>query len=337
MVPRLGLHHLSVLVALAETGGATAAAARLALTQSAVTHRLREAERRVGAPLARRVEGRMALTPEGERLRDFAERALGELLRIEQAIAEARSEGRALVRFGQATYSRFHWLPAFLDNLARVDPGLTVDLSGRATQRPFAALREGSVDVSTVYGRPAAADRFRWVRLSSDPLVAAMAPTHPLAAAPVADSAAFGETRLYTYPLTVEPGFEWETLLGPPENPFRRITPLATPEAAIDLLRAGFGAALFSRWAVAPELADGTLVERPIAREGVTLDWWAVMRAEEGAGSPAGRLVRALVDWAGLRRRALATLGFDTEGGAVGGEAEGGAPGLSRRAPSRRG
>ena len=316
MVPRLGLNHLSVLVALAETGGATAAAARLGLTQSAVTHRLREAERRVGAPLARRVEGRMALTPEGERLRDFAERALGELLRIEQAIAEARSEGRALVRLGQATYSRFHWLPAFLDALAEVDPGLSVDLSGRATQRPFAALRDGSVDVSTVYGRPAGAERFRWVRLSADPLVAAMAPAHPLAAAEVADSAAFGDARLYTYPLTVEPGFEWETLLGAPQNPFRRITPLATPEAAIDLLRAGFGAALFSRWAVAPELADGTLVARPISETGVSIDWWAVTRAEDGPDSPAGRLTRALVDWAALRRRAFATLGFEGEGGA---------------------
>ncbi|MGM0585839.1 MAG: LysR family transcriptional regulator [Pseudomonadota bacterium] len=313
MIPRLGTHHLAVLVALAETGTATAAAARLGLTQSAVSHRLREAERRLDLPLARRAEGRLFLTPEGERLRELAARFLGDLARLERSLEAEREGGRRLVRLGQATYSRFHWLPAFLDNLAQTEPQLTVDLSGRATQRPFEALREGAVDVSTVYGRPAATSPFRWIRLGADPLVAVMSPDHPLAGRPWIDGSNFGEARLYTYPLTVEPGFEWEALLGPPAAPLRRITPLATPEAAIDLLRAGYGVALFSRWAIAPELADGTLTARPYGPDGMSLDWWAVLRADEPEDSPAERLAAALVAWAARHERPLATLGFETD------------------------
>ena len=48
MLPRLDIKHLAVLVSVAETGSVTAASARLGLTQSAVSHRLREAERRLG-------------------------------------------------------------------------------------------------------------------------------------------------------------------------------------------------------------------------------------------------------------------------------------------------
>ena len=313
MVPKLGMHHLAALAALSETGGVTAAAARLGLTQSAVTHRLREAERRLGAPLAQRVEGGWALTPEGERLHALAARTVTELTRLEQAIAAERRAGARQARLGQATYSRYHWLPAFLGFLAETAPGLTVDLSGRATARPFAALLEGSVDVSMVYGRPPGADRFEWLRLGPDPLLAVTAPVRPLAELAWIDSAALGDARVYIYPLSGEPGFGWESLLGAPDAPFRRITEMPTPEAVIDLVRAGFGVGFFSRWAAAPEIADGTLVARPVGPDGLTLDWWAVTRSGEPPESPARRLAEALVAWSRRRAKALSTLAFEPE------------------------
>ena len=310
MIPRLGMNHLTVLVALAETGGVTAAARRLGLTQSAVSHRLREAERRVGLPLVRRTDGRVSLTAEGERLRAFAARMVDELLRIERDFAAAGADGQALVRLGQATYSRYHWLPAFLDHLSTTEPGLTVDLSARAATRPFLALLEGAADVSTVYGRPRDAPRFRWLRLGSDPLVAAVAPGHRLAAEPFIDSRAMQDDRLFAYPLSGEPGFEWEALIGAPEAPFRNVTQMPTPESVIDLVRAGMGVGVFSRWAIQPELTDGTLVARDLGAEPVTLDWWAVLRETDDADSPPARLAQALADWGAARAAPLATLSF---------------------------
>ncbi|MEJ2028240.1 MAG: LysR family transcriptional regulator, partial [Limibacillus sp.] len=274
MIPRLSLNHLNLLVALADTGSVTAAAGRLGITQSAVSHRLREAERRVGLPLTLRGEQGLVLTPEGERLRAFGERFIKELVRLEQEMRAAGGGGRALLRLGQATYSRYHWLPAFLDYLADCEPTLSIDLSGRATARPFASLLEGSVDVSTVYGRPSALPRFRWRKLGSDPLVAVMAPGHRLASESFLDSTNMGDERFYTYP-------------------------------------AGFGVGIFSRWAVAPELSDGTLLARPVGPEGMVLDWWAVSRARDPKDGPAERLADALVHWGGRVERPLSTLGFE--------------------------
>jgi LysR family transcriptional regulator for metE and metH len=313
MVPRLELRHLSVLGALAETGSVTATARRLGVTQSAVSHRVREAERRLGVTLARRAEGGLALTQEGERLRACAERFLDELGRLEGELERSRGRGRQPVRLGQATYSRYHWLPTFLEHLAAREPQMDVDLSGRATARPFAALIDGSVDVSTVYGRPSALPRFRWYWLASDPLVAVMAPDHPLAADAYVDSRTIGDTRVYTYPLSAEPGFEWEALVGPPAEPFRRLTQMPTPESAIDLMRAGFGIGIFSQWAVEPELADGTLIAKPIGEAGLSLDWWAVVRGRDPGDGPAVRLAEALVAWGRRHEQGLASLGFGGE------------------------
>ncbi|MHA3977564.1 LysR family transcriptional regulator [Halovulum sp. GXIMD14794] len=311
MLPRLGLNHLALISALAETGGVSAAAARLGITQSAASHRLREAERRTGSILVTRTPSGATLTPEGERLRAFADRVLPDLARLEQEIATSAGGPRRLVRLGQATYSRWHWWPAFLDHLKRREPDLAVDLSGAATARPLGALQDGLADVSTIYGRPSTLKRFRWVRLATDPLVAVMAPGHPLAALDYVDTTMLGETRVYTYPFATEPGFEWELMLGQPTEPLRNLAPMPSPEAVIDLVRAGFGISFLSRWAIEPELADGTLIARPAAAGGFGLDWFAVTRADEPEDGPAARLVRALVAWQGGRGAGLATLGFE--------------------------
>lgn len=78
MFPRLGANHLALLGVLAETGSLTVAAQRLGITQSAASHRLREAERRTGVALARKAPGGVWLTQEGERLRAVGERFLDE-------------------------------------------------------------------------------------------------------------------------------------------------------------------------------------------------------------------------------------------------------------------
>ena len=58
---------LRLLVAVADTGSFTAAAERLDLTQSAVSHAVRTAERKVGAVLFERGRRGAVPTPAGER------------------------------------------------------------------------------------------------------------------------------------------------------------------------------------------------------------------------------------------------------------------------------
>jgi len=314
MIPRLAVHHLTLLSALSETGSMTTSAARLGVTQSAASHRLKEAERRLGLALARRAENRIELTPEGERLRRLGETFLAELFRLEQELEASARRAKLLVRLGQATYSRYHWFPAFLAYLETVDPQLSVDLSSRATAHPLASLLDGSVDVSLVFGREPALSQFRSIKLGTDPIVAVLARKHPLAAEAVVNSENMGDERFFVYPLTAEPGFDWTTLLGAPTQPFRRMTPMPTPEAVIDLVRANFGVAIFSKWAIEPELADGTLVSRPIAKGGVSLDWWCVRRAADPEDGPAARLAAALAAWSRETDRALSTLAFGGDG-----------------------
>src|SRR3954462_9479459 len=100
----LELRHLEMLVVLAETGSVTQTSQRLRITQSAVTHRITEAQRRLGVRLVKKVGRRVLLTPAAQRLQDVAARCLEEVARAEQDIVAQFGRSVEVVRFGQAVY-----------------------------------------------------------------------------------------------------------------------------------------------------------------------------------------------------------------------------------------
>ncbi len=310
MIPKLEVRHLLMLQAITETGSVTRAAERLAVTQSALTHRIREAERRLGVALFKRVGRRVFLTPAGERLQGTAVRVIDELQRAEDELRVPSGQAREVVRLGQGTYSRFHWLPELVNVLARTEPDLEIDLVARATHQPLVALQEGAADAVIVQGERRETGRFRWLRLQPDQLVAIMAPTHALAHKPYLVAEDFADERYITYSLTPEPGFEWQQVMRPANVRPRRLSLVQVPEAIIDLVRAGFGVSVLSSWFVEPEVEDGTLVAKPVTRDGITLNWWLAIRATEREGSPTRRLADAIIAWSGRAEGGLATLGF---------------------------
>ena len=62
----LEIRHLRLVVAIAETGSVTRAGERLYLTQSALSHQLKDIESRLNTPLFHRVGKRMVPTAAGE-------------------------------------------------------------------------------------------------------------------------------------------------------------------------------------------------------------------------------------------------------------------------------
>lgn len=121
---------LRVLVAVAEAGGFSAAAAALGLTQSAVSHSVRGSEAKIGAVLFARGRSGASPTPAGERAVGHARR----ILRLYEVMgAEVRSAGRAapegdtltgVLRIAAFRSAALHLLPPALERLTARHPGI---------------------------------------------------------------------------------------------------------------------------------------------------------------------------------------------------------------------
>src|SRR2546430_16055914 len=92
---QLEIRHLKLVAAIAETGSVTRAGHRLHLTQSALSHQLRDAEEQLGTPLFERRSGRMPLTAAGERLLCSARTVLEGLERAEKGIQKGKGKIQA--------------------------------------------------------------------------------------------------------------------------------------------------------------------------------------------------------------------------------------------------
>src|SRR6202163_2585876 len=99
MSPKLEVRHLKLLVTVAEEGSVTRAGLRLHLTQSALSHQLRDAEERLRTRLFDRIGKRMVLTPAGKRLLASARAVLEELDGAEREIRQGSGCLREVLRF----------------------------------------------------------------------------------------------------------------------------------------------------------------------------------------------------------------------------------------------
>ncbi|MER6419452.1 LysR family transcriptional regulator [Streptomyces sp. NPDC001137] len=122
----LAPHELRILVAVADTGGFSAAARALGLTQSAVSHSVRGSERRIGAVLFDRGRTGARTTPAGEQAVTHARRVL-RLLDV--LTAEARGAARSDAAEGPLRIVAFrsaalHLLPPVLERLRARHPGI---------------------------------------------------------------------------------------------------------------------------------------------------------------------------------------------------------------------
>ena len=163
--------------AVAVHGGFTRAAERLFLTQPAISDQVRKLEELYGVQLFHRTKRSVQLSELGERLLAITQR----LFAAEGEAEELLSSSRAL-RSGQLTLavdSPVHVLPYIARFNARY-PGIRISLVTGNTDEALGRLFDYRADLA-VLGRPVEDARLLCQTLSSGPLVAFVARSHPWA------------------------------------------------------------------------------------------------------------------------------------------------------------
>src|SRR5689334_10629541 len=107
----LEIKHLRLVSAIARAGSVTRAGDVLNLSQSALSHQLRDIEDRLSTRLFHRVGKRMVLTPAGEALLRTAGQVLDIVGRAEDEIKRASASNAGLLRITTQCYTCYHWLP----------------------------------------------------------------------------------------------------------------------------------------------------------------------------------------------------------------------------------
>src|SRR5687767_9404388 len=279
----LDLRHLRLVAAVAESGGQTRAARRLNLTQSALSHQLRELEGRIGTPIFIRASRRMILTAVGERILATARRVLHEVETLENDLVSTEATGGAgVVRLATECYTCYHWLPGVVTAFRQEWPRVDVRIVAEVTADPVRALLDGALDLAIVAG-DVDERRLGCTSLFQDEHVVVVAPNHPFVGKAFVAAEELRNEHLILYTIHSRDNSVLREVLRPAGVEPRQLTRVQLTEAIVELVKAGLGVSVLARWAVAPHLRDGSLVGIPLTKRGFHRRWWAVTRLHETA------------------------------------------------------
>ncbi|NOG73651.1 LysR family transcriptional regulator [Roseicella sp. DB1501] len=290
-MPDPSLRQLRTFLSVVETGGVTAAAQALGLTQPAASQQLRELERIMGVRLLERVSGRSVPTAAGRALIEPARRAQAAVADAVAAATTHRLGEVGRVRLGTGATACIHLLPPVLAELNERMPGLEVIIATGNTPDILRRVEEGDLDAALVtlpasLGRSLAA-----TRIATDALVALLPEGMAPAKRPALAAADFEGLPLILY----EAGANTRAII---DTWFRRaglvprpIMELGSVEAIKVLVAGGRGCSVLPALALGGDVAGA--VVRPL-RPALARQLAVVVRKEKVVDRGLGRLLGAL-------------------------------------------
>ncbi|TPG57380.1 LysR family transcriptional regulator [Roseomonas nepalensis] len=285
------LRQLRTFLSVVQTGGVTAAAQMLGLTQPAASQQLRELERAMGVRLLERVSGRSVPTAAGRALIEPARRAQA-AVEDARAVTAAHRQGEVgRVRLGTGATACIHLLPRVLDRLHDQMPGLEVIIATGNTRDILQRVEEGDLDVALVTLPAALGRSLTSTRITTDPLVALLPESMMFPGRPSLTAADLERLPLILYEaeantrVIIDAWFRRAGLIPRP------IMELGSVEAIKVLVAGGRGCS------VLPSLALGGDVQgavwRPL-RPALSRQLAVVLRKEKVVDRDLGRLLCAL-------------------------------------------
>tara|TARA_B100000965_G_scaffold312354_1_gene272141 strand:+ start:1037 stop:1975 length:939 start_codon:yes stop_codon:yes gene_type:complete len=262
----LELRHLATLQAIDEAGSLVEAAERLHVTQSALSHQLKDLEHRLGVALIVRRTRPIRFTTAGGRVLALARQVLPQVRRTETELRRLAAGQSGRLHIAIECHSCFQWLMPALDRFREAWPEVELDLSAAFSFTPQAALVRGDLDM-VITSDPVDNDAVRYLPLFRYELVLAVARQSALAGARAVAPRALAEETLITYPVEHERLDVFTAFLDPAGvAPAALRTAELTP-MMVQLVAAGRGVAALPNWALT-EYLDLDLVRAVRLGEG---------------------------------------------------------------------
>ena len=270
----LELRHLETLLALSECGSLSKAAARLFLTQSALSHQLKALESHYGAALVEKNVRPLRFTAIGQRLLILARQVLPQVAEAGRDVARLAQGHSGPLRVAVQCHNCFDWLMPAMDAYRTLWPEVELDIISGFVVDPLPLLERGEAELAVIHDRQEAHPNIAFSPLFRYESVALMSPRHRLAGKSWLEAQDFADETLITYPVPDEMLDVMKHCLLPAQiNPKRRTAELTV--AILQLVASGRGVAALPSWTVGNYIERGYVVSRPIGPGGLRCELYA--------------------------------------------------------------
>jgi len=272
----LDIKYYALIYAIAESGSAKGAAAMLSLTQSAISHRMREMERRLAITLFERRGHKVYLTAAAQRLLATAIEVIPKMVDAEQdAVALAHSVEPS-IRWGMDAHDTLEcFLFGAFDLL-----GSSVDLLRVPDGELAQALLSGTVDLG-LFNHPPQQRGINNILLFTDHLVAVVPAASPLARCDSIHAEQAATKTYVTYSARPRSGYEFDLFFNPADvmpKRFKIIDSISLVLQAIAKTQKGM--TILSSWQAQTRKDEQGLSIKPLSDVSIEQPWYLSFRED---------------------------------------------------------
>ncbi|MEZ5558869.1 MAG: LysR family transcriptional regulator [Pseudomonadales bacterium] len=276
----LELRHLRTLVALRDAGSLVEAAERVFLTQSALSHQLKELETRLGCALFIRKTRPVRFTSAGQRLLRLADEVLPLVHGAEHDLVRLAGGEAGRIFMAIECHSCFEWLLPAINSYREGWPEVELDIASGFHFAPLPALARGDLDL-VITADPVEDPSLAYLPLFSYEAQLALPRDHPLAARPWIEPRDLASETLICYPVDRSRLDVFTSFLDPAGVEPARVRNAELTTMMVQLVASGRGVACLPNWALHEYLARDYLITRSLGEEGVWPTLYAAVRADQ--------------------------------------------------------
>ena len=272
----IAIHHFRLVDTISKEGTLTKAAATLRLTQSALSHQLKELERELDVEVFNRQGKRLHLSEQGNRFLRSAEKILAEIKTLEEDINNYKNGKTDKLSISMQCYTAYHWLPGIIKYYKKQWPDINIQILSDATRRPLEYLMNGDLDIGIIRTQMVNT-KIRYEPIFEDRLTAVISKDHPLAKKDIIEISDFHGQELIL-PL-YDPSYQdtpiIEALIEAQQVKPKTLHRIHYTDATIEMVNAGLGITVMADWIVEPYLKDRNIVAKPLHHSVAKRAWFA--------------------------------------------------------------
>lgn len=273
------IKHLKTLTTLRDTGSLTATAKTLHLTQSALSHQLKDLEQRMGAHLFLRKTKPVKFTAEGELILALADEVLFKFAITESKLSQIKQDANGRLHIAIDCHSCFQWLMPALREFQLSWPSVTLDFSSGFGFDPIPALLSGELDLvissdilpkSDVHYEPLFDFEMRLV----------CSTTHPLAQQERIEPEDLAHETFISYPVHKSRLDAYTHFLQPAGIEPKKWKQTDNTLMLVQMVSAGLGITALPNWAVSEFTRQGLITSLPLG-DGLWRRLFAAIRVSD--------------------------------------------------------
>ena len=242
--------HLAIVLEVERQGSLTAAAGKLCLTQSALSHSMKKLEQQLGTDIWLREGRTLRLTQAGQHLLALARRVLPQLAQAEVQLRQLAQGERGTLRIGMECHPCYQWLLRVVAPYLAAWPDVDVDVKQKFQFGGIDALLNWDIDL-LVTPDPLYKPGLHFIPVFDYEQVLVVSRTHRLADAESVAPAELAQEVLITYPVAPERLDIFSHFLTPAGMAPRRHKTIETTDILLQMVASGRGVTALPGWLVA--------------------------------------------------------------------------------------